>query len=219
MTAASAVRSGLAALIEFLPRDRVAGEERVRPHEIGPCAIEGRLLALQGRHACGQEGDLVVDLFHRPLELPPQAAGLSQDGPDLGLGGLEVGLGADHGRLLDVDLHLVRLRSSWTSRSPLLHAVVVVHQDPGHLAGDSGRHEGHVAVDVGVVGGDRVQRRLHRGDQEISADRQAGHGPRQQQPFSRRVRWHPGRGWQLGGRGIGCRVCGLVVRMGGSIGW
>ncbi len=42
---------GLAALIEFLPRDRVAGEERVRPREVGPCAIEGRLLALQGRHA------------------------------------------------------------------------------------------------------------------------------------------------------------------------
>ena len=116
----------------------MAAEQRVGPHEIGPCAIEGRLLALQGRHACGQEGDLVVDIFHRPLELPPQAAGLSQDGADLGLGGLEVGLGADHGRLLDVDLHLVRLAIELDQQITPLHAVIVMHQDPGHLAGNTG---------------------------------------------------------------------------------
>ena len=96
------------------------------------------------------------------------AAGLGQDAPDLGLGGLEVGLGGDHGRLLDVDLHLVRFAIELDQQVALLHAVIVVDQDPGHLAGHPGRHERHVPVDVSVIGGDRVQRRFHRGDQEIS---------------------------------------------------
>ena len=196
----------------------MAGVERIGPREIGPCAIEARLLALQGRHACGQEGGLVVDIFHRPLELPPQAAGLSQDGADLGLGGLEVGLGADHGRFLDVDLHLVRLAIELDQQGTLLHAVVVVDQDPGHLTGHAGRHERHVSVDVGIIRGDRAQRRLHRGDQEISPDRQAGDGTCPQQPFSPGVRWCPGRGRRRDRRGVGCRVRGFVVRMGSSTG-
>jgi hypothetical protein len=94
-----------------------------------------------------------------------------------------------------------------------------MHQDSGYLAGNAGRHEGHVAIDVSVIGGDRVQRRFHRGDQEISAGRQAGHSPRPQQPFSPGVRWRPSRRGQRGRSGIGCRVRGLVVQMGNSIGW
>ena len=157
-----------------------------------------------------------IDFWSFQLWLP----GLCQDAADLGLGGLEVGLGVDHGRLLDVDLHLVRFAIELDQQVPLLHAVIVMDQDPGHLAGHSGRHERHVPVDVSVIGGHRVQRRLHRGDQEISRDRQAGHGPRQQQPSSPPGAMAPRpQGGSVGGRGIGCRVCGLVVRMGGSIGW
>ena len=85
-----------------------------------------------------RSGDLVVDLFHRPLELPPQAACLSQVGPDQGLGGLEVGLGVDDGRLLEVDLHLVRFAIELDQKITLPHAVIVMHQDPGHLAGNTG---------------------------------------------------------------------------------
>ena len=132
----------LTTLIEFLPCNRMAGEERVCPLEIGPRTLEAGLLALQGRHACPQEGDLVVDILHRPLELPPQAARLSQDRSNLGLGGLEVGLGADHGRLLDVDLHLVRFAIELDQQVALLHAIVVIDQDPGHLA----RHPGATSV-------------------------------------------------------------------------
>ena len=110
---------------------------------------------------------------------------------------------------LIVDLDLVRLLVELDQQVPLLHAVVVVHQDPAHLAGDPGGHEGHVAVDVGVIGGDRVQHRLHRWDQEVSPDRQAGHGPRQQQPFSPGVRWSPCRGRRRGGKRSARRVRGL----------
>ena len=75
------------------------------------------------------------------LELPPLAPGLGQDAPDLGLGGLQVGLGVDHGRLLDVDLDLVGLLVELDQQVPLLHAVVVIHQDAAHLAGDPRSHE------------------------------------------------------------------------------
>ena len=105
-------------------------------------------------------------------------------------------------------------RSSWTSKCPLLHALVVIHQDPGHLAGDPGRHERHVPVDVGVVGGDRLQHRSHDRDQEVSPERQAGHGPRPQQPSPPGARWRPGRRGRSGRRRIGRRVRGPVVRMG-----
>ena len=83
----------------------------------------------------------VVDVLDRPLELPPLAPGLGQGAPDLGLGGLQVGLGVDHGRFLDVDLNLVRLLVELDQQVSLLHSVVVVHQDPAHLAGDPGGHE------------------------------------------------------------------------------
>ena len=95
---------------------------------------------------------------------------------------------------LIVDLNLVRFLVELDQQVPLLHAVVVVHQDLGHLAGDAGSHEGHVAVDVGVVGGNRVQRRHHPGNQEVAADRQADHDRRQQQPFSPAVRGGPADG-------------------------
>ena len=59
---------------------------------------------------------------------------------------------AVHGGLLDRDLNLVRLLVELDQQVALFHAVVVVHQDLGHLAGHPGGDEGHVAVDVGVVG-------------------------------------------------------------------
>ena len=157
------------------PRWRGAASARLRS---ASAQLEGRLLAPQGRHAGPQHGDLVIDVLDRRLELPPLAPGLGQDAADLGLGGHQVGLGADHGRLLDVELNLVRLPVELDQQVPLLHAVVVVDQDPAHLAGDPGGHEGHVAVDVGVIGGDRLQHRLDGRGQGVTPDRQADHGPR-----------------------------------------
>ena len=52
-----------------------------------------------------------------------------------------------------------------------------------------------MAVDISVVGGNRVQRRFHRRLQVISSDRQPGREPHPHQPFSPAVRWRPGPGW------------------------
>ena len=194
---------GLEALVEVLAGERVAAEEAPGPHQVGAGALEGRLLAPQGRDPGPEQRDRVVDILDRPLELPAQAPGLGQDAPDLGPCGHQLGLGGDQGRLLDVDLDLVRLLVELDQQVPLLHPFVVVHQDAADLSGDAGGHVGHVAVDVGVIGGDRVQHRLHGRGQEVSSERQAGHGPRPQQRLPPGVRRRHGRRGRGGRRGIG----------------
>ena len=78
----------------------------------------------------------------RPGRRPPRSpSGASSAGCGPGPGCLgpgparpQVGLGGDHGRLLDLDLDLVGLLVELDQQVPLLHPVVVVDQDPGHLA-------------------------------------------------------------------------------------
>ena len=186
--------------------------------EVGPGAVEGRLLAPQGRDPGPEQRDVVVDLLDRFLELPSLAPGLGQDAPDLGLCGLHVGLGVHQRRFLEGDLDPVRLLVELDQQIPLAHPVVVVHQDLAHLAGDPRGHVGHVAVDVGVVGGDRLHHRLDGRRQGITSERQAGHGPRPQQPPPPGVRWRPGRSGRRCRRGVGARLFGSRVHMGTLIG-
>jgi len=69
------------------------------------------------------------------------------------------GLGYDQVRpgridccLFDRDLHLVRLRVEFDQHVAFLHSVVVVDQDPSHLADHTGRDEGHITVHIRVIG-------------------------------------------------------------------
>ena len=118
-------------------------------------------------------------------------SGLGHVAAHLGLGGRQVRLGRLHGGLLDGDLNLVRLRVESHQHVPFFHAVVVIHQDLAHLAGHAGSHESDVAVDVGVIGGNRVQCRNHPRDQEIGHKGQANCDPREDQPFSPAMRRRP----------------------------
>lgn len=52
------------------------------------------------------------------------------------------------------------------------HTVVVVHQNPGDLAGNPRGDEGHMAVDVGVVRRDGFEGCKDPGDAEYADDRQ-----------------------------------------------
>ena len=203
---------GRTALVVLLAGDRAPVEKLLGPGEVGPGAVAGRLPAPQGRDPGLELRDRVVDLLDRRLELPALAPGLGQDAPDLGPRGLHVGLRVDHGRLLEVDLDLVRLPVELDQQVPLAHPLVVVHQDPAHLAGDPGGHVGHVAVDVGVVGGDRLHHRLDGRRQGVTSERQAGHGPRPQQPPPPGVRRPPRRLGRRDRRRIGRPVRGSVVR-------
>jgi len=50
---------------------------------IGGLAAKFLKLVTANRRLFAAGSGVIVDIFHRPLELPPQAAGLSQDGADL----------------------------------------------------------------------------------------------------------------------------------------
>ena len=83
------------------------------------------------------------------------------------------------------------------------------------MAGDSGRDEGHVTIDVGVIGGNRVQRGQHHRDQDVSSGRHASHNPRQKQPCAPGARRRVCRGWcrRSGDRLV--RMRHLLCRRGG----
>ena len=125
------------------------------------------------------------------------AARLGHQAVHLSLGGRQVRFRRRHGGFLDGDLNLVRLLVELHQHVPLLHAVVVVHQNLGHLARHPGRHEGHVAVDVSVVGGNRVQRGDYPRNQKPRGDREADYGEREQYDVSSKVRLRGWRGWSM----------------------
>ena len=192
------------------------GSELLAPFEVGLSQHQGRLLALVSRHVGPKVGDLVVHLLHGRLQLPTLGSADRLQSAHLGFGGHQVRFGGSDGGSLDRDLNLVGLLVELDQQVPPLHAVVVVHQHPAHLAGDPGSHEGHVAVDIGVVGGNRVEHRFHDGDQEVPCHRQAGDDPVDEQPSPPATRRRPR--WRRGGGRTGCGVRGLVVRMGSSLG-
>ena len=111
---------GLAALVELLAGDRAPVEELLGPGEVGLGAVEGRLLAPQGRDPGLELRDLVVDVLDRPLELPALAPGLGQDAPDLGPAASTSASALTTAAFLRSTWTWYGSLSSWTSRSPLL---------------------------------------------------------------------------------------------------
>ena len=160
------------------------GQQLLAPFEIGLRQFQGRLPAVESRHGGVQIGDLVIHVLDGVFELETIGPGLGHLAADLGLGGRQVRLRRFHGGFLDGHLNPVRLRVEFHQHVPLFHAVVVVHQDLAHLARHAGSNERDVAVDIGVIGGNRVQRRHHPRDKEVSGDRQGNRSRRQQQWLS-----------------------------------
>jgi len=181
----------LAAQVEFFLAD-ATGRQLLAPFEVGLGQVQRCFPAVERGHGGAEVGDLVIDILDRMLELESIGPGLGHQAAHLGLGRRQVRFGRRHSRLLDRDLDLVRLLVKPDQHVPLFHTHIVINQHLAHLARHPGCHEGHMAVDVSVIGGNRVQHRIHGRNQEVSADRQADHGPGQQHPFSPAVR-----GWLL----------------------
>ena len=121
--------------------------------------------------AAMQRRDLQVVAVNDLLELPHLAYLLKHDSVHGPFGG-EVALGHLHGRPLEVHLHLEGFRVNADEQLSFLHGVVVVHEDVEHLAGHARGDEGDVAIDVRVVGGNRVERGHHPGNQEVGGSRE-----------------------------------------------
>src|SRR5207248_1846263 len=98
-----------------------------------------------------------------------------------------LGVGGGQRGFFLIDQDLVRLLVELDEQVPLVYAVVVIDEDLHHLTGHARRYEGHVAVDVGVVGGNRVQRQHQPGNREPRRDRQGDRGPRKQQQIAQQV--------------------------------
>ena len=130
-----------------------------------------RLLAVECRHVGSQSGDPGVDHLHGMKEVEPIGDDQGDEAAHLGLGVHQVCFRRHHGGLLDRELNLVRFLVELDQYGALLHPVVVINQDPAHLAGDSGSHERHVAVDVSVVGGNRIERRFDDGNKPVAPER------------------------------------------------
>ena len=98
------------------------------------------------------------------FELEAIGPGQGQLAAHLGLGRRQVGFGHVHGGLLDLDLNLVGFLVELDQQVALFHAIIVIHKDTGYLAGHTGGHEGHMAIDVSVIRGNGIQHRFHPGN-------------------------------------------------------
>ncbi len=85
------------------------------------------------------------------LQIPALAPGLCFDTAHLGPGRLQIRLCGIDGGLLHGDRVLKRLLVQLNKKISLVHAVVVIHQNPGNLAVDAGSDEGHVTVDESII--------------------------------------------------------------------
>jgi hypothetical protein len=85
-----------------------------------------------------QQGDLVVDILDRLLQLPSPAPGQRFDAAHPGPGRGEIRLRRFEGRPLHGDSVLKRLLVKFDEKIALAHSVVVIDQNAGNLSADTG---------------------------------------------------------------------------------
>ena len=149
---------------------------------------------LEGRHGRAEIGDLVFTSSMACSSLKRLARVWPTRPRTWASADARSVLAAVHRGFLDGHLNLVRLLVELDQQVALFHTVIVVHQHPRHLARHTRSHEGHMAVDIGVIGGNRVQHRLNHGVQEVPSYRHAGDDPMHEQPVSQPMRGRPGCG-------------------------
>ncbi len=120
--------------------------------KIGLRPCQRGFLRLQVGHFGAQQSNLIVHGLDGVLQLETLASGLCLDAAHLGPSNCQVGLGRGDGGLLDRHLHLVWLLVEFHQQVALAHAVIVIHEHSGHLAGHAGGHERDVAIDISVIG-------------------------------------------------------------------
>ena len=110
----------------------------------------------------------VVDILDGVLQSPAPGACLCFDIPHRRFSRPQVrGCGIDGGSF-HINRVFKRLLVERGEKLAFVHTVVVVHQHPGDLAGDARRDERHMAVDVAVIGRNRVERHVDPTDTEYA---------------------------------------------------
>ena len=94
---------------------------------------------------------MVVEVLHGALQFPAPAPGFCFNTARLGFGRLQVRLcGVDRRSLLR-DRDLKGLLVQFGEKLSLANTVIVIHQNPGNLAADTGSNECHMPVHVCVI--------------------------------------------------------------------
>ena len=128
-----------------------------RPVELLLRECKGGVRLLECGDPSMQQGYLVFDILEGLLQLPAPAHGLCFDAPHRGPGRIEIRLCGLGGRFLHGDCVPKWLLVQFDKKISLVHAVVVIHQNPGNLTADARGDERHMAVDEGVVGRNRAE--------------------------------------------------------------
>ena len=118
-------------------------------------------------------------VFHRVIELEAAAAGVRGQAARLGHRGREFRFCCGHRGLFDIHLDLVRLFIELSQDVAHPYSLVVVDQDRGDVAGNSGCDEGDMPIDVSVIRGNGVQRGLDDRIKNVSCHRYSDHNPGQ----------------------------------------
>ena len=119
-----------------------------------------------------QKSYFVVNILYGVLQSPAPGPCLCFDIPHRGLSRLQVRSCGIDGRSFHGNRVLIRLLVDFGEKLALVHTIVVIHQYPGDLTGDPGSNERHMAVDVGVIRRNGVQRYEDPTDTEYADGRQ-----------------------------------------------
>ena len=119
-----------------------------------------------------QKRYFVVDILYGVLQSPAPGPCLCFDIPHRGFSRPQVRVCGIDGRSFHSNRVLKRLLVEFGEKLALVHTVVVIHQHPGDLAGDPGSNERHMAVDVGVIRRNGVERCEDPGNAEYADGRQ-----------------------------------------------
>jgi hypothetical protein len=115
----------LPAVIELLGGDASGLEQRHCPIVVGLGLREPGLLRVERGHPRAEQGNLIVDVLDRVVQVESQAAHLPFDSAGLGLRGDEIGLRRTLCRPGNVDLHL-----SWTNYFSDFPLTAIFHTSP-----------------------------------------------------------------------------------------
>ena len=123
--------------------------------------IEGPLVVGVGAgelgHVGPQQGDLVVHVLDGALQLEACGTRLANHGANVVAGHVQIRFGDVVRCAFRIDRNLVWFSIEPYQRAALADAVVVIDQHADDLAWHAGGDERDMAVDVGIVRGDRIQ--------------------------------------------------------------
>jgi len=144
-------------LIVELAARRVIYDQPRRPVELLLRKDQRGLGLLERRDPGMQQRDLVFDILDRLLQLPAPTPGQGFDAAHVGPSRCKIRLCGIDSRLLHGDGVPKRLLVEFNEKLTLVHAIVVINENPGNLTVDARGDERHMAVYVRVVGRNRAE--------------------------------------------------------------